>query len=344
MIAPLENSHSNSEPKAETSLNIERTLQICEGTLAYAQHATHLQDHVRGICPITSPVSGSIAFSTERNVRDILQKVDALSLAALIVSSEAVLPEEAPKTPVIRSVNPTHSIVLLVPHVYSAPTLASGIDSSALIHPTAILAENVAIGPFTFIGENSRISDNVVIHSHVTIASNCTIGKGAFIHAGVSISDHTTIGPFCVLQNGAVIGSQDSSQSTFPTTLAPSVDVGANTDIARGRERETNIGMGSKIDNLVSVGADTTCGAHSILCGQVAVGESSNLGSQVVLGGAVQVSQGCRVADGVRVAGAGIIRNDLISKGDYGGDGPFPKRQWARNMNLLRKLPKSVSR
>lgn len=342
-MASLEHGLDETEPRTDTELSLEKALQICQGTLAYETHSTRLNDRVHGICPVTSPVSGSIAFSTERRVAEILEKVDALSLVALIVSSKAELPQEPPRTPVIRSDNPIHSVVLLVPSLYAAPTLPIGIDSTAFVHPSASLGKNVTVGPYAIIEQNSRIGDNVVIHSHVTIATGCTIGNGALIHAGVSISENTTIGPSCVLQNGAVIGSYDCLNSSHPVSLAPAVDVGAHTCIARGRLQETHIDIGTKIDNLVSVGADFTCGAHTIVCGQVAVSANSSVGSQVVLGGAVQVNQGCQLADGVRVAGGSIVRNDVMSKGDYGGDGPTPKRQWARNMNLLRKLPQFVS-
>src|SRR5229473_2797165 len=61
------------------------------------------------------------------------------------------------------------------------------------IHPTAIvaagamLAEDVAVGPYCVIGENVTLGTGVTLHSHVVVDGHTTIGAGTRIFPFASI-------------------------------------------------------------------------------------------------------------------------------------------------------------
>ena len=92
-----------------------------------------------------------------------------------------------------------------------------------------------------------------------------------------------------------------------------------NTTIDRGTIRDTSIGRGTKIDNLVQVGHNVVVGEDCLLCGQVGIAGSTRIGNRVVLGGQVGVVDNILVGDDV-VAGAGDA-DHLERAGRPGDDG-----------------------
>ncbi|HHT9111990.1 MAG: acyl-ACP--UDP-N-acetylglucosamine O-acyltransferase [Planctomycetes bacterium] len=56
------------------------------------------------------------------------------------------------------------------------------IHKSAIVHPDAVLGEEVEIGPFSIIGANVTIGEGTIIKNHVTITGNTSIGKNNIIH------------------------------------------------------------------------------------------------------------------------------------------------------------------
>ena len=63
------------------------------------------------------------------------------------------------------------------------------------------------------------------------------------------------------------------------------VEIGANTTIDRGSNRDTVIGEGTKIDNLVQIGHNVVIGRHCLIAGQVGISGSVTIGDFVMLGG-----------------------------------------------------------
>ncbi len=56
------------------------------------------------------------------------------------------------------------------------------IHKSAIVHPDAILGEEVEIGPFSVIGAGVTIGEGTIIKNHVTVTGNTSIGKNNIIH------------------------------------------------------------------------------------------------------------------------------------------------------------------
>ncbi|MDR4506823.1 MAG: acyl-ACP--UDP-N-acetylglucosamine O-acyltransferase [Candidatus Brocadiaceae bacterium] len=63
------------------------------------------------------------------------------------------------------------------------------IDSSACVHPGAVLGENTKVGPFCVIGENVKIGDGTVVKNHVTVSGNTTIGKNNVIYPNAVLGE-----------------------------------------------------------------------------------------------------------------------------------------------------------
>ena len=52
------------------------------------------------------------------------------------------------------------------------------IHSTAVIHPSAKLGNNVSVGAFCLIDSDVSIGDNTVLESHVVVKGKTTIGQG----------------------------------------------------------------------------------------------------------------------------------------------------------------------
>ena len=52
------------------------------------------------------------------------------------------------------------------------------IHPTAVVHPTAEIADDVKIGPFCVVGEQVKLGPGCVLHSHVVIDSPSSFGSG----------------------------------------------------------------------------------------------------------------------------------------------------------------------
>ena len=105
------------------------------------------------------------------------------------------------------------------------------------------------------------------------IGAGAVLGPDCLLHARVSIRERVQIGARCVIQDGAVVGSDgfgfahraDGTHEKIPQVAAvvieDDVEIGANTTIDRPAVGETRIKPGTKIDNLVQI-------AHGVVVGR----------------------------------------------------------------------------
>lgn len=213
------------------------------------------------------------------------------------------------------------------------PALAPGVHPMTVIDPSAQIGEGAAIGPFVTIGAGVVLGADARIASHVSIAEGARIGPGALILQGARIGARVTIGARVIIQPGAVIGADGFSfvtpeksgveeiretlgqreelraqswtriHSLGAVTLGDDVEIGANACIDRGTIRDTRIGNGTKLDNLVHIGHNVQVGDDCLLCGQVGVAGSARIGNRVVLAGQCGVNDNIFVGDDVICGG-----------------------------------------
>lgn len=214
------------------------------------------------------------------------------------------------------------------------PDIASGVHPMAVVDPTAEIGAGAAIGPFVVIGADVRIGPGARIASHVSIAEGARIGAEALILQGARIGARVTIGDRFICQPGAVIGADGFSfvtpeksgveeiretlgsraeirdqtwtriHSLGAVTIGDDVEIGANVCIDRGTIRDTQIGSGTKLDNLVHIGHNVQVGRDCLLCGQVGIAGSARIGDRVVLAGQCGVNDNIFVGNDVIAGGA----------------------------------------
>jgi UDP-3-O-[3-hydroxymyristoyl] glucosamine N-acyltransferase len=254
------------------------------------------------------------------------------------------------------------------------PDIAMGVHPMSVIHPGAQIGEGAAIGPFVTIGRDVVIGPNARIASHVSIAEGAVIGADALILHGVRIGARVRIGDRFICQPGAVIGADGFSyvtpersgveeirktlgnrdeiraqswtriHSLGAVSIGDDVELGANVCIDRGTIRDTVVGSGTKMDNLVHIGHNVQIGQDCLLCGQVGVAGSARIGNRVVMAGQCGVNDNIFVGDDVIAGGATKIFTNAPAGRVLLGYPAVKMEAHIEMQKALRRLPRLAGR
>lgn len=132
------------------------------------------------------------------------------------------------------------------------------------IDPSAALEEGVIVEPGAIIGPGAQIGRGTRIGAGAVIGYRVTIGRDSYVGPSATIA-HALIGDRVIIHAGARIGQDGfgfamgaSGHFKVPqigrVIIQDDVEIGANSTVDRGAIRDTIIGEGSKIDNLVQIG------------------------------------------------------------------------------------------
>lgn len=158
------------------------------------------------------------------------------------------------------------------------------IHATAIVHPEAVIGENVEIGPYS------------VVEQDVTIGDNC------YIDAHVKISRYTTMGDRCRVYYGALVGEEPQDHRFYPGIVSYT-EIGSDTVIREYvtvhrppfEEQKTVIGNHCLLMGFVHIAHDVVLADHvtiannTILAGHIQVEEGA------VISGHVLIHQFCKI-------------------------------------------------
>lgn len=228
----------------------------------------------------------------------------------------------------------------------------SGVAAGVHLHPSARVENGVTIDPGAVIGARAEIGSGTVIGAGAAIGSDVRIGRDCSIGAKVSIM-HALIGDRVIIHPGCAIGQDGFGFIRGPkgahkvpqlgrVIIQDDVEVGANTAIDRGAIRDTVIGEGTKIDNLVQIAHNVSIGRHCLLAGQVGISGSTTLEDGVVMGGQVGVADHLTIGAGAMLAARTGIMNDVPPGARWAGVPGKSSKQWFREVATLERLARQT--
>ena len=232
---------------------------------------------------------------------------------------------------------------------------ASGISPGAFVHPLARLEIGVTVDPGAVIGPHAEIGSGTLIGAQAVIGPNVRIGRDCAVGPHASLS-HCLIGNRVIIHGGVRIGQDGFGFAMSPrghlkvpqigrVIIQDDVEIGANSTIDRGANRDTLIGEGTKIDNLVQIGHNVTIGRHCMIVAQVGISGSTTLGDFVALGGQVGLAGHLQIGTGAQVAAQSGVIGNVPDGGRWGGYPARDKNKWLRTIagveRLLRKAGKT---
>ena len=276
----------------------------------------------------------------------------AAELASTRASAVIVGPDDrGSAAALLRTSNPYLAFARAVGLLNPTPRPTPGVHPTAIVAPDAVLQADVTIGPYVVIGAGARIGARTVIAAHAVIGAGAVLGPDCLVHARVSIRERVQIGARCVIQDGAVVGSdgfgfahrEDGTHEKIPQIAAvvieDDVEIGANTTIDRPAIGETRVKAGTKIDNLVQIAHGVSVGKNALLAAQVGVAGSTVIGDSVMFGGQVGVTGHVTVGDRVRASAKTGVTGNVPADTFITGYPHLENLEWRKAYAVVRRLP-----
>ncbi len=259
----------------------------------------------------------------------------ATTHAAACLIAEQFVSKAPPGLILLRSKEPYRAFIavqrVLFPESMRPTSLfgAEGVAPGAVVHSSARLEPGAIVDPGAVIGPDARIGSGTVIGPTAVIGPGVHIGRDCAIGAGCTIT-HALIGDRVIIHPGCRIGqdgfgylSGKSGAEKVPQVgrviIQDDVEIGANTTIDRGSMRDTFIGEGTKIDNLVQIGHNCSVGRHCIIVAQTGLSGSVTLEDFVVLGARVGIVEHMTVGRGAQIAARSSVVTDVPPNARYAG-------------------------
>ncbi len=218
------------------------------------------------------------------------------------------------------------------------------------IHPTARIEPGAIIEPGAVIGREAWIGKGTTVAAGALVGYRVTVGRDCFIGPGVTLS-HALVGDRVILHAGVRIGQDGfgfamgaGGHLKVPqigrVIIQDDVEIGANSCVDRGALKDTVIGEGTKIDNLVQIGHNVVIGRRCVIVAQTGIAGSATLEDFVVMGGQSGIAGHLRVGAGTQIAGASHVTENIPPRSRMVGTPAIPIREWTRERMALRRLAK----
>lgn len=266
--------------------------------------------------------------------------------------------EHAAECPVnaLLSDNPYAMYARMAAAICPPPQYAAGQHASAVVADSASIDPSVHIGANAVVGERSKIAANTVIGAGSVIGPDCSIGEDCRLAANVTLVSDVRVGDRCIIDSGAVIGSDGFGHA--PTSegwvkvpqlggvvIGNDVEVGACTTIDCGAIGDTVIEDGCRFDNHVLIAHNVRIGAHTALAGMTGIAGSTTIGKRCMFAGKSSAVGHITICDDVIVSGMSYISKDVTEPGTYVASFPAQKAGvWGKQLARFRRLESLIGR
>ncbi|MBN8703302.1 MAG: UDP-3-O-(3-hydroxymyristoyl)glucosamine N-acyltransferase [Bacteroidetes bacterium] len=275
---------------------------------------------ISGINEIHVVEAGDIAFVDHPKY---YEKALNSKATTILINKEVECPEGKA---LIISDDPFRDINKLITHFSprSYSTLQVGKNS--------IVDVSATVMPGAYIGENVKIGKNTVIYPNVSIYNNVEIGDNVIIHGNTVLGSHA----FYYKKRASHF---EKLQTCGKVIIENDVEIGASCTIDAGVTGDTRIGEGTKIDNHVHIGHDTTVGKMCLFAAQVGIAGACVIEDKVTLWGQVGIASGITIGAGAVVYAQSGVGKTLKGDKTYFGSPAGEAREKMKEMAMIKQIP-----
>jgi UDP-3-O-[3-hydroxymyristoyl] glucosamine N-acyltransferase len=333
------------------AITAERIAAICDGKVAAGDPSTAITRSA----PLDQAGPGDLTFLD--NPRYLARFRE--TTASICICAEKHLSAAPATLTVVVARDPYRAMALVMQALYPAATRLEGVFGRTGVSPlahvdeTARLEDDVTVEPGAVIGPRAEIGRGTVVCANAVIGHDVRIGRDGYVGPGVTLQ-FALIGNRVIIHPGARIGQDGFGFAMGPAghlkvpqvgrvVIQDDVEIGANTTIDRGSNRDTIVGEGTKIDNAVQIGHNVVVGRHCVLVSQTGIAGSTVLEDFVALGGQAGIAGHLRIGTGAQIAGASSVKDDVPPGARFVGTPAKPIRDWMREQAALRRVAQGSS-
>jgi UDP-3-O-[3-hydroxymyristoyl] glucosamine N-acyltransferase len=299
---------------------------------------------VEGVAPLHTAGPNEVSFLDNRRYASALDQTLA---GAVIVHPDMEARVPAGSVAIVTT-EPYAAWARVASLFHPLPPVSPGIHPSAIIAGEALVDPSAEVGPLSVIEAGAEIGPGCRIGAYAHIGSGVIVGRDCRIGTHVSLS-HAILGARVYVYPGARIGQEGfgfactrdgflSVPQLGRAILEDDVEVGANATIDRGSSRDTVIGAGSRLDNLVQIGHNVILGRCCVIVAQVGISGSTVLEDFVRVGGQVGLAGHLRIGQNAEIgAQAGVI-SDVAAGAKMLGSPAQPMKDFFRQIATLKKM------
>ena len=188
------------------------------------------------------------------------------------------------------------------------------IHSSAVVSDTAIIADDVEIGPYTIIGAGVEIGAGSRIGSHVVINGPTVIGEDNRIYQFASIGDDPQDKKYADEPTRLTIGDRNTIREFCTVSRGTVQDAG-----------ETVLGDDNWIMAYVHIAHDCRVGSQTIMANNATLAGHVHVGDWAIMGGFSGVHQFCRIGAHAFLGMYSVINRDVPAYTTVSGNPAVPR-------------------
>ena len=307
---------------------------------------------ISGLNSLDRAESGDLAFLA--NPKYISQLTDTRAGAVILTADQA---DSFSGNSLVLN-NPYLGYARISAWFNRTPIPSDNIHSSAVIHPSVDLKDNVSIGPNVVVEEGAVIGPGCSIAANSFIGSRSVLGADCLIAANVSVYHDVVMGDEVTVHSGSVIGAdgfgfapngEGGWQKIYQlggVCIGDRVEIGACSTVDRGALEDTVVGNSVIIDNHVQIAHNCVVGDGTAMAAFSGLAGSVKLGRNCVLAGYATVSGHLSICDNVTLTAHAYVTKSIVEPGSYSSSTTplMESLQWRKTAVRIGQLEDIVRR
>ena len=323
---------------------------LCEWTGATLSEGSDPEGVVDRVEALDQAGPSALAFLD--NTR-YLSDLKATRAAACLVSAQHAATVPA-GTAALVVAEPYRALAIVLQRMFPTATRpgpvfgGAGLSPGATIHPDARLEDDVTVDPGAVIGPRAEIGAGTVVGANAVVGPDVRIGRRCSIGPHVTVLN-ALVGNRVILHPGVRIGQDGFGFAMGPAghlkvpqigrvVIQDDVEIGANSTIDRGSNRDTIIGEGTKIDNLVQIAHNVTVGRHCVVVSQSGISGSTTVGDYVAIGGQAGLTGHLSIGTGAQIGAQAGVMADVPAGARIVGSPAQPVREFFKQTVAIKRL------